>query len=206
MFPERALEGHPVSHLPLLLVSFVLLTSSLGCATQRATAAWAPEDRRLPAIAEAGPPVFPTIEAAVDAALASADHERGPAARERFLFGTIRRVPGGYTWTRPVRSATTVRAQRPQGVRLPLGPEDVAIYGLHPRSGRRELDRVNEQVSATEQKAVDGQGDALRPLFVLTPSRRVVRYPEVVVAGPEAPSAAAADALEVVRREPAVAP
>ena len=46
MFPKRALEGYPVSHLPLLLVSFVLLTSSLGCATQRATAAWAPEDRR----------------------------------------------------------------------------------------------------------------------------------------------------------------
>lgn len=198
MFPERALEGHPVSHLPLLLVSFLLFTASLGCASPIVPAVGSTGDGRLPAVATADRRVFPTIEAAVDDALASAGRERGPARRERFLFGTIRSVPGGYVWTAPVRSRATVGALRPQGIRLPLGVDDVAIYGLHPRSGRSEVDRLNERVSRQEKRAVDEQDGAPRPLYVLTPSRRIVRYPEVTEGFLEA--------LEVVRRDGAGAP
>jgi hypothetical protein len=142
------------------------------------------------AVSSAGPDrVFPTVESAVRDALASAVDEGGPLAHRRLRLGTIRRVEGGFAWSAPVRSRDVVTATRPMRVRLRLGPDDVAIYGLHPRSGRSELDRLNEGVSGSERRLVDEQDPLHRPLYILTPSRRILRYPD----GPEA--------VEVVSRE-----
>lgn len=57
-------------------------------------------------------------------------------------------------------------------VRLALAAEDVAVYAVHPRSGRPEVDRANETPSRSERALVESWE---RPLFVLTPSRRIVR-------------------------------
>ncbi len=185
---------------PLLLLTLTALAGSIGCATQLA-----PESRLAspPAVTAepSSPPagsapadrVFPTVEAAVNDALETARHRAGPADRERFRFGTIRRVSGGFAWSAPVRSRAAIGAIRPNRVRLRLGPDDVAIYGIHPRSGRRELDRLNETVSRQERGVVDGQNSLHRPLYVLTPSRRIIRYPD------------APETLEIVRRETPIA-
>jgi len=134
------------------------------------------------------PTVFPTVEAAVEAAFSAAEQARGRADRERLRLGTIRRVAGGFVWSAPVRSHASVHATRPMRVRLQLGPDDVAVYGVHPRSGRSDLDRLNESVNRHEKQAVDELDPHHRPLYVLTPSRRILRYPE------------APDAVEVVSR------
>ncbi len=186
--------------LTLLLTLMMGLASSIGCATpfasgasQSSPPALGVERPLLPAVSSAGARVFPTVEAAVHDALETARHRARPADRERFRYGAIRRVPGGFVWSAPVRSRDSIGAISPNRVRLQLGPDDVAIYGVHPRSGRSELDQLNETVSRQERRVVDGQEALQRPLYVLTPSRRIVRYPD------------APETLEVVRRETPVA-
>jgi hypothetical protein len=122
--------------------------------------------------------VFPTIEEAVLDALAAAQQNAARTDRFRYRFGTIRRTPRGYTWSVPVRSRETVRDLGPSWVRLKLGPADVAIYGVHPKSNIEDVDRRNESVSRPERRAIDGQISFRRPLYVLTPSGRIFRYPE----------------------------
>lgn len=194
------MSNFPLLTLTLLLTLMMGLASSIGCATPLAS--WASQASRPavgvertspPAVASAGARVFPTVEAAVHDALETARHRAGPADRERFRYGAIRRVPGGFVWSAPVRARDSIGASSPNRVRLQLGPDDVAIYGVHPRSGRSELDQLNETVSRQERRVVDGQDALQRPLYVLTPSRRIVRYPD------------APETLEVVRRETPVA-
>ena len=175
----------------ILLLSFFILVGSLGCAGQApaSPAVSAPHPAIRSTDPLAGETVFPTIEAAVRDAFEVAEDQAGPGDRERLRIGTIRRVAGGFVWTDPVRSRGTVGASTPLQARLRLGPDDVAVYSLHPRSGDPELDRLNEAVVAGERRLVDVQDPLHRPLFVRTPSRRIVRYPAV----PEA--------LEVVRAD-----
>lgn len=146
------------------------------------------ESTRMPlaqAPAGAGSTVQPSIDAAVEAAFAAARQAEGPRVRGRLRIGTIRRVQGGFAWVEPEVSPSGVGAMRSVRVRLRLRPEDVAIYGIHPRSGRAGFDRANESVTRRKRQ----QDPLHRPLYVLTPSRRVVRYPAV------------SDLVEVVRRE-----
>ncbi len=174
-----------------LFLSSLILVGSLGCAGQApATPAVSARHAATPAgTAPAGSAVFPTIEAAVRDAFETAEARAGLGDRERLRIGTIRRVEGGFTWTEPVRSRGTVSESTPLQARVRLAPEDVALYSLHPRSGDPALDRLNERVVAGERRLVDVQDPLHRPLFVRTPSRRVVRYP------------ALAPALEVVRAD-----
>lgn len=184
-------------NVPILVLGLTLtgLVASLACASPP------PAGRRpstLSAIPAGMPPaaaesefVHPSIDAAVEAAFAAAERAAGPAERDRLRIGTIRRVEGGFRWISPAVSASPIGAMTPMQVRLRLGAEDVAIYGLHPRSGLADLDRVNESVTRHERRLVDEVDPLHRPLYVQTPSRRVLRYP----AFPES--------LEVVRREEA---
>lgn len=194
MFRLRALKGHPVFNLPILLLGLTLtgLVASLACASPLPTG----PNRPALTTASAGDEkaVYPSIDAAVEAAFAAAARGAGPAERDRLRIGTIRRVAGGFAWVEPAVSSSSVGAMAPVHVRLRLGPEDVAIYGLHPRSGLADLDRANESVSRHERRLVDEQDPLHRPLYVLTPSRRVVRYP------------ALPESVEVVRREEKAAP
>ncbi len=120
--------------------------------------------------------VFATVEAAVGDAFDAARRETGPANRDRLRIGTIRRVEGGFAWSAPARSRATVGGMRPMMVRVRFGPDDVALYGVQPRSGLSEVDRQNEAISADVQRLVDEKDPLHRPIFMLTPSRRIVRY------------------------------
>ena len=122
--------------------------------------------------------VFATIEAAVLDAFETAEDEAGPADRDRMRLGTIRRVTGGFSWTTPLRSRGTVDAMAPMQLRFRFGPDDVAVYAVHPRSGNTSLDPLNEVVGRGERRLVDEQDPLHRPFYVRTPSRRTVRYPE----------------------------
>ncbi|MFO0687927.1 MAG: hypothetical protein U0900_04425 [Myxococcota bacterium] len=181
-----------MSNVPILILGLALtgLVASLACASPSPTGELRPELAAPARSAE--PTVHPSIEAAVDAAFAAADRTAGPAERDRLQMGTIRRVEGGFIWLAPALSSTSIGAMSPMRVRLRLAPEDVAIYGLHPRSGLADLDRANEGVTRPERRLVDEQDPLHRPLYVRTPSRRVVRYP-----------AAQPEAVEFVRREEA---
>jgi hypothetical protein len=175
-----------VFNLQLSLLALIGLAASIACASP------APTDmtrQRLPEEVASDSAVYPSVEAAVGAAFAAAERADLRATRDRLRIGTIRRVPGGFSWSAPVASRTAVTEMAPIQVRLRFDPQDVAIYGLHPRSGRSELDRSNEVVTRHERRLVDEQDRLHRPLYVLTPSRRIVRYPDV----PES--------VELVRRE-----
>lgn len=154
--------------LPLLLALTVGFAGTIACASP-APPGSGPIDRGTPT---AAPQVFPTLESAVEAAFMDARRSDGPDGGARLRLGTIRQVGGGYAWSAPVASREPVWSSAPMRVRLALGSEDVAVYVVHPRSGRAEVDRANESPSRSEQALVDAGG---RPLFLLTPSRRIVR-------------------------------
>ena len=149
-----------------------VLAASLGCAgSLRAHAAVAAADPSV-----GSEQVFATVEAAVGDAFEAAQRDSGPANRDRLRIGTIRQVEGGFVWSAPARSGTTVGAMGPMKVRVRFGPDDVAFYSVHPRSGLSEVDRHNEAVSSDVQRIVDEKDPLHRPIYVLTPSRRIVHY------------------------------
>ena len=125
--------------------------------------------------------LFETIEAAAVDALAHAHHTARPGDRGRLQLGTIYRVGDAYAYSAPIRSDGTVWSSRPPVLRFALRPADVASYVLHPRSGSARIDRANERPNASERRVVDVLDPQERPLFVLTPSRRVVRYGDRVI-------------------------
>lgn len=137
--------------------------------------------------------VFETPEAAAIDALAHAlELAKRSADRGRFYIGTIYRTAGGYGYRAPRASRRDVWAGRAPTLRFALHPDDVATYVLHPRSGSNDLDRANERPNASQRRLVDELDPMARPLYVLTPSLRVLRYAEqklhrVADARPEPP-------------------
>lgn len=124
--------------------------------------------------------LFETVEEAAVDALAHAHHTARPGDRGRLQLGTIYRVGDAFSYSPPLRSDLTVWSTRPPVLRFALRPTDVASYVLHPRSGSSRIDRANEAPNASERRIVDELDPRERPLFVLTPSRRVVRYADRV--------------------------
>jgi hypothetical protein len=120
--------------------------------------------------------VFDSVERAAIHALAHARVEATPHERGRYLSGTIQRVAGGYTYGDARASSASVWDRVLPILRLRLTPSDVASYVVHPASGRWDLDRRNERPNRDERRLVDEVDAASRPLFVLTPSRRIKRY------------------------------
>ena len=55
-------------------------------------------------------------------------------------------------------------------------PGDVATYIIHPRTDRREIDRRNERATERERRLVDERDPLHRPLYILTPSKKVLHY------------------------------
>jgi hypothetical protein len=110
--------------------------------------------------------VFASVEAAASDALHFAAVHKGDSHRE--WGGTISRVAGGFSYEAPTPGDA-------DGVRLALGGEHVAWYYTHgPRDA--ETDRLNENVSRRDRQMVDRVDPQHRPLFVLTPSGRLIRY------------------------------
>lgn len=187
MFRMRAPKRAPVYKTPLSWWSpfLIFLTAgTLACASDPSVrAADLVRCSRSGAAAShalAGQPatssVFATVEDAVRDAFAVAGCPEGPGARGRLRFGTIRAVEGGFAWMQPVASDAPIASSGPVRVVLRLSPRDVAVYGIHPRSGRPELDRINETLTRSEQALARSGTGGGRPLYVLTPSRRVVRH------------------------------
>jgi Domain of unknown function (DUF4329) len=143
------------------------------------------------AVAEApsGPgTVFESVEAAAADALTFAAAHKGDSRRE--WGGAISRVDGGFSYEAPTPGSKA-------GVRLSLGSEHVAWYYTHgPRDA--ETDRLNEDVSRRDRQMVDRVDPQHRPLFVLTPSGRLIRYADrrLAVVAPATTSSAIASRAE----------
>ena len=148
-----------------------------GLVVDRASAHDAQESPCAAPVRHAEPgSLFESVEAAAIAALRHARHTTQASERGRFAAGTVRRVAGGYTYTATRHSSATIWQNRRAELRYALGREDVATYLVHPRSGNDRIDRHNETPNRSERRAVDQLDPMGRPLFVLTPSLRVVRY------------------------------
>ncbi len=143
--------------LPPRTVRTLLLAGSLGFGAAAALAA-----------PPAGPgTVFDTVEGAATDALRFAVKRQAGAKRE--YGGAITRVAGGFTYAAPA-------AGTKHGVRVKLGKQDVAWYYTHGRRDRGEIDALNENVSQRDREMVDRLDPRRRPLFVSTPSGRILRY------------------------------
>jgi Domain of unknown function (DUF4329) len=135
----------------------LLLATAIGFVLTAAAVAEAPR----------GPgAVFASVEAAATDALQFAAVHKGDSRRE--WGGAISRVAGGFSYEAPTPGDA-------DGVRLALGAEHVAWYYTHgPRDA--ETDRLNENLSRRDRQMVDRVDPQHRPLFVLTPSGRLIRY------------------------------
>jgi hypothetical protein len=136
----------------------VLLASALGFALTTAS------------IAEtaAGPgTIFASVEAAALDALQYAALRQAGAHRE--LGGAISATAGGYSYAEP-------RVGSRDGVAVKLGANDVAWYYTHGARSNALEDRLNEGLSRRDLRMVDHVDPRRRPLFVRTPSGRVLRY------------------------------
>jgi hypothetical protein len=176
--PRRAWpQGLRAARWAALSGLLAIVLASAGCSTLPIGAgpsrtASGREARPRPATEE----VFPTVEAAALEALAAAERRARAGDRRRLQVGTIRRVGAGFSYTRPIRSRGTVGSLASMRVRVRLGADDVATYIVHPRSSRARLDALNEGPSPQQKRIVDELDPLHRPLFILTPSARIVRY------------------------------
>ena len=119
--------------------------------------------------------VYPDVTAAVEGAMQAA-RERSAYRRGHVLFGTVRAVVGGFTFSEPKASHESLTSARRFRIRLRLTEQDVASYVVRPRSGNRRVDRLNEKLTRSERRFVDEVDVRHRPLFVLTPSLRIVQH------------------------------
>jgi hypothetical protein len=119
--------------------------------------------------------VFYSVEAAAMDALAFVHSQRYPAGRPHLIGGTIARVDGGFSYAAPVASKVHSALSTPF-LQLRLGPDDVASFMVYSRRDDRRIDRENETPSKSAMQIVDELDPRHRPLFLLTPSLRVVQY------------------------------
>jgi hypothetical protein len=119
--------------------------------------------------------VFHSVEAAALDALSYAHLEETPIDRQRLRVGAIYRVPNGYSYAAPKRSAAASPLMAPS-VRYRLRAIDVARYLIPPRGGRGRIDRLNEEPSVKEKQIVDELDPVHRPVYQLTPSLNIVSY------------------------------
>ncbi len=152
-----------------------LLAATTGCAVLASPEMPLAERDREP-LTKPGQTIFPTLEQAALHALVHTYRNAGRSDRGRLRVGKVRRVAEGYIYTAPERSKATVWSVRRQLVRYRLGASDVATYVVHPRSGNWKLDRRNERPNASERRIVDQLDPEGRPLYLLTPTLRIVRY------------------------------
>lgn len=153
----------------------ILLALSLGCASP-GPAQHSPIANWSSLVAPDAAAVFDDREAAVMGAFRAAAASHTPKSNGRLRVGTIRQVEGGFSFSPPKDSSLTVWAGRPPIVRLRLTSRDVATYVVQPGSGDPRVDRASEKPSRGLRRIVDELDAAGRPIYLLTPSKRVVRY------------------------------
>ena len=163
------------------LSAVLLVAGSLGCAGVGAPAHPGTSPIDVFALASSAPArgpgsLFPTIEAAALDALNWSHRGAQLRDRGRLRVGTISLTTEGYRYSESRRSQARFASNSPVGVRYELGPDDVATYIIHPRTNRPEINQHNERPTEREKRLVDERDPHHRPLYILTPSRKVVRY------------------------------
>jgi hypothetical protein len=153
----------------------IVLASLVGCAGVNAG------ERRLGATGTSGDPLppgteFSTVEAAAVAALAYVRETSTRSESERLRVGSIVETENGYTWTEGDHSGSHTRANWRPKARIALTDAHAAAYVVHPRTGDRQTDRANERVTRSERRLVDEVDPQHRPMFLLTPTGRIVAY------------------------------
>ena len=113
-----------------------------------------------------------SLEAAALHALVEAERATGTSNVGHLRVGSIVSTNGGFTWLDP---ETSQSAGRPV-IRLRVGSEHVATYIVHPATHTSESARMNERITREEMRLVNQMDPQHRPLFVMTPSGRLLKY------------------------------
>jgi hypothetical protein len=162
----------PVSILSIL---GLILVTAAGCAH-------AGPEQAGTAPSEEGAAVDPpgTLYSTVDgAAVAALIHVVATTRRDdldRLQVGSILAVDGGFTWQGSASSTASRRDDWRPKASLSFTQDHVATFVIHPRTGHRSLDRANEKLTRGERRIVDELDPLHRPIYLLTPSGRIVTY------------------------------
>ena len=180
-------------------IFLLMLASTLGCASLQSAENRSIGSDRAAVSPESAPEVARNFETVEEAALAALGHIRTNLTRSertRLQVGAIVRTESGYAWAEAVVSGSLLDSTWQPKVRVAMSSEHVATYLVHPRTGNAPLDRANERFSMGERRIVDEFDPMHRPMFLLTPSGRIVSYEH----GGEPTEIADLKAGKVVRR------
>lgn len=111
-------------------------------------------------------------EAAVDALTYCYLQARETGEMNRMRAGTIEPSGAGYTYSE-IHIANPVTQRRVEYV---LAPQDVARFHVYPQHRDRDLNRINERLSAKDWRSVSVVDPLHRPLYVLHPSLAIRAY------------------------------
>jgi hypothetical protein len=124
--------------------------------------------------------VFPSVEAAAIDALNFASEQKGSRLYER--GGSIVPVAGGFTYAEPQRGNFDV-------MRLTLEPNAVAWYVARRDVRPSKRTRHDERLSYEARRMVDQVDPQKRPVFMLTPGKKILTYNDSRIARVDVPSA-----------------
>lgn len=113
-----------------------------------------------------------TLQGAALAALVEAWTGTVRRNHGQLRVGAILRTDGEFTWLEP----QLPKAGHVSVVRLGIHANHAATYIVHPRTGSATVDRANERITRHEKRLVDRVDPLHRPIFVLTPSGRLLSY------------------------------
>lgn len=177
-----ARAGSGARSLPLrtaaILIAVTLVTGLSGCIATRPAAVSTAGPAALPSADSGSQPAgasrraWHSLSAAAHAALAEARRDDRPGRRDRLRAGLIVRRGASYVWLDPEVASSTNAAR----VRVEIRHDQAATYVVHPKTGNLEVDRASEGVTRAERRLVDRVDPLHRPIFVLTPSGRVLVY------------------------------
>jgi len=159
-------------------ISILVLTAALalGCAQLPQLPANLAAGLKTPPIelSARGPgAIFDTIDAAaVDALAYGYLQAREAGDLQRMRAGTIRRSGAGYTYDE-IHVAKRWSARH---IQYRVRVDDVARFHVYPLHTDREINSINERLSALDRRSVSVIDPLHRPLYVLHPSLAVRAY------------------------------
>ena len=132
-------------------------------------------------LASRGPgTIFPTVAAAAVDALHFASVEQRSSRHER--GGSIVRASGGYTYSEPTRGGI-------ERLDITLSADAVAWFVARRDVLPSRRTRADERLSLQARRMVDQVDPQGRPVFVMTPGKKILTYNDGRIAVVEMPSA-----------------
>lgn len=123
--------------------------------------------------------VFASVEAAAIDALSFARQQKGSRQYER--GGSIVPVVGGYSYAEPQRGNSDV-------MHLTLEPNAVAWFVARRDVRPSKRTRQDERLSYEARRMVDQVDPQQRPVFMLTPGKKILTYNDSKIARVDVPS------------------